>query len=105
MMDTVNRCFLLVLISIIFGSAFRLSQCFQMVYTPKNASWLNMAEIELSSLSKQCLDRRIGDIETFSKEVYAWAEQRNRQKVTITWQLTKNSAREKLNRHYHNIRK
>lgn len=85
-------------------SAFNLSQRFQMVYTPKKASWLNMAEIELSSLSKQCLDRRIGDIETFSKEVYAWAKQRNRRKATISWQFTKNGAREKLNRHYCNIR-
>ena len=65
-------------------SAFRLSQRFQMVYTPKKASWLNMAEIELSALSKQCLDRRIGDIKTFSKEVYAWVGQRNRQKATVS---------------------
>lgn len=85
-------------------SAFRLSQRFQMVYTPKKASWLNMAEIELSTLSKQCLDRRIGDIETFSKEVYAWARERDRRKATISWQFTKNDARKKLNRHYHSIR-
>lgn len=85
-------------------SAFRLSQHFQMVYTPKKASWLNMAEIELSTLSKQCLDRRIGDIETFSKEVYAWARERDRRKATISWQFTKSNAREKLNRHYRNIR-
>ncbi len=80
--------------------AFRLSQRFKMVYTPKRASWLNMAEIELSALSKQCLDRRIGDIKTFSKEVYAWGKQRNRRKTTVSWQFTKNDAREKLNRHY-----
>jgi hypothetical protein len=86
-------------------SAFRLSQRFQMVYTPKKASWLNMAEIELSSLSKQCLDRRIGDIKTFSKEVYAWAGQRNRQKATVSWQFTKNDARDKFGRFYHSIRK
>lgn len=85
-------------------SAFRLSQRFQMVYTPKKASWLNMAEIELSTLSKQCLDRRIGDIETFSKEVYAWARGRDLRKATISWQFTKSNAREKLNRHYLNIR-
>lgn len=84
--------------------AFALSQRFQMVYTPKKASWLNMAEIELSVLSKQCLDRRIGDIKTFSKEVYAWARQRDRQKATVSWQFTKNDAREKLGRHYHSIR-
>ena len=85
-------------------TAFDLSQRFQMVYTPKKASWLNMAEIELSALSKQCLDRRIGDIETFSKEVYAWARERDRRKAKISWQFTKNDAREKLHRHYHNIR-
>jgi hypothetical protein len=84
-------------------SAFCLSQRFQMVYTPKKASWLNMAEIELSALSKQCLDRRIGDIKTFSKEVYAWTGQRNRKKVTVSWQFTKNDAREKFNTFYQNI--
>lgn len=84
--------------------AFALSQRFQMAYTPKKASWLNMAEIELSVLSRQCLDRRIGDIKTFSKEVYAWASQRDRQKATVSWQFTKNDAREKLGRHYHSIR-
>jgi len=86
-------------------SAFRLSQRFQMVYTPKKASWLNMAEIELSALSKQCLDRRIGDIKTFSKEVYAWVGQRNHQKATVSWQFTKNDARDKFGRFYHSIRK
>ena len=85
-------------------SAFCLSQHFQMVYTPKKASWLNMAEIELSTLSKQCLDRRIGDIEAFSKEVSAWARQRDRRKATISWQFTKSKAREKLKRHYKAIR-
>lgn len=84
--------------------AFGLSQRFQMAYTPKKASWLNMAEIELSTLSKQCLDRRIGDIKTFSKEVYVWAKQRNRKKATVSWQFTKNDARKKLNRFYHNIK-
>ena len=84
--------------------AFRLSQRFQMVHTPKKASWLNMAEIELSTLSKQCLDRRIGDIKTFCKEVYAWARQRDRRKATISWQFTKSKAREKLTRHYKTIR-
>jgi len=84
--------------------AFYLSQCFQMVYTPKKASWLNMAEIELSALSKQCLDRRLDNIKTLSKEISAWAGQRNRRKATVSWQFTKNEAREKLNRHYRNIR-
>ena len=52
--------------------AFALSQRFEMVYTPKKASWLNMAEIEFSALSKQCLDRRIADMRILAKEVYAW---------------------------------
>jgi len=85
-------------------AAFGLSQRFQMVYTPKKASWLNMAEIELSALSKQCLDRRIGYINTFSDEVEAWARQRNRRKVTISWQFTKNDARDKMYRFYQSIR-
>lgn len=84
--------------------AFWLTQRFQMVYTPKKASWLNMAEIELSALSKQCLDRRISNIKALSAEVYAWAKQRNRQRKTISWQFTKNIAREKLSRHYYIIK-
>jgi len=84
--------------------AFGLSQRFQMTYTPKKASWLNMAEIELSVLSKQCLDRRLGDIKTFSKEVYAWTKQRNHDKTTVSWQFTKNIARKKLDRFYQNIK-
>jgi hypothetical protein len=84
--------------------AFDLSQRFQMIYTPKKASWLNMAEIELSALSKQCLDRRLGAIKIFTHEVYAWAKRRNQQKTTVSWQFTKNTAREKLNRHYNVIR-
>ena len=85
-------------------TAFRLTQRFQMVHTPKKAGWLNMAEIELSSLSKQCLDRRIADIGKFSNEVNAWSKQRNEQKATIGWQFTKIKAREKLGRHYKSIR-
>jgi len=84
--------------------AFSLSQRFQTIYTPKKASWLNMVEIELSALSRQCLNRRIGDIKTFSKEVYAWTKQRNHRKATVSWQFTKNDAREKLGRFYRTIK-
>ena len=84
--------------------AFWLTQRFQMVYTPKKASWLNMAEIELSALAKQCLNRRLATMTTFSREVCAWAKRCNRQKVTVSWQFTKNIAREKLGRHYDIIR-
>ncbi len=83
--------------------AFELSQRFEMIYTPKKASWLNMAEIEFSALSKQCLDRRIGNLKTLTKEVTAWAKKRNKDKVRINWQFTKKNAREKFERFYHDI--
>lgn len=84
--------------------AFALSQRFEMVYTPKKGSWLNMAEIEFSALSKQCLDRRIGDIGILREEVRVWARDRNRKKVQIFWQFTKSKAREKFGRFYEKIR-
>jgi hypothetical protein len=83
--------------------AFSLSQRFEMHYTPKSASWLNMVEIELSILSKQCLDRRIGDMETLEQEVKAWTIERNRTKATIQWQFTNDNAREKFSRFYPNL--
>jgi len=80
--------------------AFALSERFEMVYTPKKASWLNMAEIELSALSKQCLDRRIAKTSILNQEVRTWSKRRNQLQTKITWQFTKNNAREKLGRHY-----
>jgi len=80
--------------------AFALSERFEMAYTPKKASWLNMAEIELSALSKQCLDRRIAQRRILTKEVLTWSAKRNRLQTKITWQFTKNKAREKLGRFY-----
>jgi len=84
--------------------AFALSQRFEMAYTPKKASWLNMAEIELSALSKQCLDRRIAQRRILTKEVIAWVAKRNRLQTKITWHFTKSKAREKLNRAYETIK-
>jgi len=84
--------------------AFALSQRFEMVYTPKKASWLNMAEIELSALSKQCLDRRIDQRRILAKEVTAWSARRNRLGTKITWHFTKSKARVKLDRVYDTIR-
>jgi len=83
--------------------AFELTQRFEMIYTPKKASWLNMVEIDFSALSKQCLNRRIADISTLTKEVYTWGKERTRLKVKIRWQFTKNKAREKLDRFYNTI--
>ena len=84
--------------------AFALSQRFQMVYTPKKASWLNMAEIELSALSKQCLDRRINQRRILAKEVLTWSAKRNRLQTKITWHFTKSKARAKLNKSYNTIK-
>lgn len=69
-------------------------------YTPEHGSWLNMAEIELSVLSGQCLKRRIADKETLTGEVSAWQERRNREKKAICWQFTTADARVKLRRLY-----
>lgn len=69
-------------------------------YTPKHGSWLNMAEIELSVLSRQCLDRRIPSKESLQRELAAWEEQRNRESLKIDWQFTTADARIKLKRLY-----
>jgi hypothetical protein len=69
-------------------------------YTPVHGSWLNMAELEFSMLSRQCLGRRIPDRDTLSTEVAAWEAARNGQCATITWQFTVEDARRKLHRLY-----
>lgn len=82
------------------NTAFELSERFEMIYTPKKASWLNMAEIEFSALSKQCLDRRIGDMKVLEKEVLSWVNERNNKSVIINWQFTKNAARITFDKQY-----
>jgi hypothetical protein len=69
-------------------------------YTPKHGSWLNMAEIELSHLSRQCLDRRIPDRETLIKETTAWMNERNKYGAPMNWQFTTDDARIKLSKLY-----
>ncbi len=83
--------------------AFRLAQSLQFHFTPLHASWLNMAEIELSALSRQCLNRRIATVEELRAQIQAWTERRNEQQVKIHWQFTKEQARERLSRHYHKV--
>jgi len=73
---------------------------FDLVYTPKHGSWLNMAEIELNVLTGQCLDRRIDDIEEVRKEVLAWQKFRNNKNAKVNWQFTCEDARIKLSRLY-----
>ena len=69
-------------------------------YTPKHGSWLNMAEIEFSVLSRQCLSRRIPDQQTLKREIQAWQNRRNNQRATVKWQFTTEDARIKLKRLY-----
>lgn len=72
-------------------------------YTPKHGSWLNIAEIELSAMTAQCLGRRIPDIDSLSAELDAWNVARNNAAISINWQFTTDDARIKLNRLYPNI--
>jgi hypothetical protein len=81
----------------------RLIQRFEFHFTPKHGSWLNMAEIELSALARQCLDRRLPDIETLLREVQAWQDQRNSEVVKVHWQFTTADARIKLRHLYPRI--
>jgi len=83
--------------------AFRLSQLFEFIYTPKSASWLNMIEIEFSAISRLCLDRRIASKEKLEKEVLAIIKERSEKQIKINWQFSIETAREKLNRHYKQV--
>jgi hypothetical protein len=69
-------------------------------YTPKHASWLNMAEIEIGILDRQCIGRRIGDEAHLSSEVQAWQQRRNHARRRIEWKFTRQDADRKLSRHY-----
>ena len=83
--------------------AFAMAQRFDMHYTPVNGSWLNRAEIEFAALAKQCLDRRLPDVPQMSRQVLAWADQRNREGRTVNWTFAATEARIKMKRHYKNI--
>jgi hypothetical protein len=78
----------------------RLAKRLDIHYTPKHGSWLNMAEIELSALKGQCLNRRIADMVTMQTEVAAWEKNRNNSMRKIDWQFTTGDARTKLKRLY-----
>jgi hypothetical protein len=82
------------------AEAKRLANRLEIHYTPKHGSWLNMAEIELSALQRQCLDRRFGDRVTMAREAAAWVAARNAAASTIHWRFTTNDARIKLKRLY-----
>ena len=78
----------------------RLAERLEIHYTPKHGSWLNMAEIELSALSRQCLDRRIPDLQTMHRQMAAWEQHRNNRQSTIHWHFFTPDARTKLRHLY-----
>ena len=82
------------------AEARRIARKLEFHYTPKHGSWLNMAEIELSVLQQQCLDRRIPDADTLTREITAWEHQRNAEQATIDWRFSVTDARKKLARLY-----
>jgi hypothetical protein len=85
------------------AEAKRLADKLEIHYTPTHGSWLNMAEIELSVLSRQCLDRRVPDAPTLMEEVAAWEARRNAGSSPIEWRFTTEDARIKLKKLYPSI--
>lgn len=84
-------------------TARRLAQRLEIHYTPKHGSWLNIAELELSVLTRQCLDRRMPDLDTLRQETHAWETWRNTAQKGVDWQFTTPDARIKLRRLYPQI--
>jgi hypothetical protein len=78
----------------------RIAERFEVHHTPKHGSWLNVAEIELSVLARQCLDRRIASVEELLRELEPWEEERNDRSVGVNWRFTTADARIKLRRLY-----
>jgi len=82
------------------AEAHRLARRLDIIYTPRNGSWLNVAEIELSVLGRQCLDRRIGTAEELRHETGKWQTERNANRSRVHWRFTTDDARTKLHRLY-----
>lgn len=85
------------------AKARRIAEKFEWNHTPKHGSWLNMAEAELSILSRQCLKERIGSQEDLARDVSAWTDARNKKRAIANWQFTNNDARVKLTKLYPSI--
>ena len=82
------------------SEAFALAQRLEIHHTPKHGSWLNIAEMELSVLTRQCLDRRLGSIEILNTELAAWQAATNAEQRQVDWQFTTDAARVKLRHLY-----
>ena len=85
-------------------TAFGLAQRLEIRHTPKHGSWLNIAEIELSALTRQCLDRRIEDLTVLNAELAAWQQQTNSDQRQVDWHFTTDDARVKLRHLYPNVK-
>lgn len=85
------------------AEARRLAERLEIHFTPKHGSWLNVAEIELSALKSQCLDRRMPDMATVQAEVETWERHRNNSPKPVNWQFTTKDARIKLKKLYPNL--
>ena len=85
------------------AEALRIAKRLEIHYTPKHGSWLNIAEIELGVLARQCLDRRIPSQEVLEQETGAWQEQRNREAIRVDWRFTTEDARIKLKSLYPSV--
>lgn len=81
----------------------RIADRLEIHYTPKHGSWLDMAEIEIGILSRQCLDRRIPDQDSLKREIKAWQDKRNREGICVNWRFTTQDARVKLKSLYPSI--
>lgn len=81
----------------------RIADRLEIHYTPKHGSWLDMAEIEIGVMTRQCLNRRIGDQQTLRREINAWQKQRNDEKTPVNWRFTTEDARIKLKSLYPSI--
>jgi len=80
--------------------ATRLQKKIKFIYTPKHASWLNMAEIEINIMDRQCTGGRIESQEKLVSDLYIWSKYRNRNRKSIEWKFTRQDADKKLSRHY-----
>ena len=85
------------------AEARRIAERLEIHYTPKHGSWLDMAEIEIGVMARQCLDRRIPDQSALRREVGAWQQQRNRDAIRVDWRFTTQDARIKLKSLYPSI--
>jgi hypothetical protein len=100
-LDNLNTHFRSCFVEVLGGeAAVRLLRRVEFHYTPKHASWLNMAEIEIGILNRQCLDRPLADRATMVAEVAAWQQRRNAERRGIEWTFTRQDADRKLARHY-----